>query len=253
MPLHLAVEFGDHLFRSPLYLLAFAFQIWMAVHAARHDDWIWAVLNLLFLPSALIYFFLVYRQSAPSAVQGFELPGKHERRRIKELQAQILHLDKAHHYLALGDIYFQQGKLDLALASYRSAFERDPEDADIRAHLGQCHLLQHRPQEARALLEDVCRSDPRHDYGYSLMALAESYMALGETELAIATWEKVLQNNSYPRARVQLAELYLAKGRTDAARDELREALTDDSVAPEFDRKRNRVWIKHARRTLAKL
>ena len=233
--------------------LAFGFQIWMVIDAVRRDEWLWAVLSFFFLPTAVIYFFLVYRQAGPSVVQGFELPGKHERRRIKELQAQIHHLDKAHHHLALGDIYFQQGKLDLALASYRSAFERDAEDADIRAHLGQCHLLQNRPQEARALLEDVCRNDPRHDYGYSLMALAEAYMALGESDLAITTWERVLQSNSYPRARVQLATLYLAKGQTEPARGELREAITEDGVAPEFDRKRNRVWVKRAKRMLAKL
>ena len=252
MPQFLAVEFANEFFRSPFAWLAFAFQIWMAIDAARRDDWLWAVFNFLFLPSALIYFFLVYRQT-PSVVQGFELPGKHERRRIKELQTQIQHLDKAHHYLALGDIYFQQGKLDLALVNYRNAFERDAEDPDIRAHLGLCHLLQNRPQEARALLEDVCRADPKHDYGHSLMALAEAYMALGETEPAIATWERVLQNNSYPRARVQLASLYLAKNQTDAARAELQETLTDDSVAPEFDRRRNRVWVKRAKRMMAKL
>ena len=252
MPQFQAVEFTNEFLHSPFTWLAIAFQIWMAVDAARRDDWLWAVLNLFFFPSSLIYFFMVYRQT-PSAVQGFELPGKHERRRIKELQAQIQHLDKAHHYLALGDIYFQQGKLDLALANYRSAFERDPEDPDIRAHLGLCHLLQSRPQEARALLEDVCRADPKHDYGHSLMALAEAYMSLGDSEQAIATWERVLQNNSYPRARVQLAGLYLAKGQTDAARAELQEALTDDSVAPEFDRRRNRVWIRRAKSMLAKV
>ena len=42
----------------------------------------------------MLYFFLVYR-AAPSATQGFELPGANDRRRIKQLQAQIHHLDKA--------------------------------------------------------------------------------------------------------------------------------------------------------------
>ena len=249
----LAMDYVNQILHSPVAWLALAFQIWMIVDAARREEWMWALLIFVFPPlTGIFYFFLVYRQAGPGVVQGFELPGKHERRRIKELQAQIQHLDKAHHHLALGDIYFQQGKLDLALASYHSAFERDSEDADIRAHLGQCHLLQHRSQEARALLEDVCRQDPKHDYGYSLMALAEAYMALGESELAIATWEKVLQSNSYPRARVQLATLYLAKGQSEPARDELREAVTEDAVAPDFDRRRNRIWIKRAKSMMSK-
>ena len=52
-----------------------------------------------------------------SPTRGFELPGAHRRKRIKELQAKIHHLDKAHHYFELGDIYFQQGKLDKAEAA----------------------------------------------------------------------------------------------------------------------------------------
>src|SRR6185295_6185353 len=103
----------------------------------------------------------VYRGS-PSATRGFELPGAHDRRRIKELQGKIHHLDKAHHYSQLGDIYFQQGKLAEAESCYRSAMEREPEDIDTRAHLGQSLRRQKRPAEARPLLEAVCAENPKH-------------------------------------------------------------------------------------------
>src|SRR3954453_6039896 len=92
---------------SPLALIFFVFQIWMFIHAVRNRDWIWAV--LIFCGLGIWYFFYVYRDSL--ATRGFELPGAHKRRRIKELQAQIYHLDKAHHHSELGDIYFQKGKL----------------------------------------------------------------------------------------------------------------------------------------------
>src|SRR5208282_4600255 len=166
------------------------------------------------------YYFYVYRAS-PSATRGFELPGAYDRRRIKELQAKIHHLDKAHHYSQLGDIYFQQGKLDQAEASYRAALERDPADADTRAHLGQCLVRLKRPAEARPLLEGVVAENPNHEYGYSLMALAEDLTALGETEAAKKIWQQVTENHSYPRAKVQLAQLYLATGHRDQARAEL--------------------------------
>ncbi len=100
------------------------------VDAIRRREWLWAVFIALFSGfSAVLYFFLVYR-AAPSATQGFELPGAHHRRRIKELEAQIHHLDKAHHHSQLGDIYFQQGKLAKAEACYRAALERDAQDLD---------------------------------------------------------------------------------------------------------------------------
>lgn len=243
----------EFLLTNPAVLVMTAFQIWMFIDAARREEWIWAIFIFFgWGVSALLYFFLVYR-AAPSATRGFELPGAHDRRRIKELEAQIHHLDKAHHHSQLGDVYFQQGKLDRAEACYRAALERDAEDIDTRSHLGQCLLRKKNPGEARPLLEKVCAENPKHDYGYSLMALAETQTALGETDAAIATWKKVLEDHSYARARVQLSELYLQKQEAELARVELREVVSDDAHAPAFQRKRERVWVRRARASLRKI
>jgi tetratricopeptide (TPR) repeat protein len=242
-----------YLIHNPWLLLVFAFQVWMFIDAIRREEWIWAVFIFIgFGLSAIFYYFFVYR-AVPSATRGFELPGAHHRRRIKELQAQIHHLDKAHHHSQLGDIYFQQGKLDQAEACYRAALERDPQDLDTRAHLGQCLLRQKRAAEARPLLEGVMREKPEHDYGYTMMALAETLTALGETDNAIQYWQHITQNHSYPRAKVQLAELYLAKNQPDAARTELKDVISDDIHAPTFQRKRDRVWVWRAKGLMRKL
>jgi tetratricopeptide (TPR) repeat protein len=238
---------------SPLWLLLAAFQIWMFIDALRRGEWVWAVFIWLFPGlNALLYFFLVYR-AAPSATRGFELPGAHDRRRIKQLQAQIYHLDKAHHHSQLGDIYFQQGKLEKAEACYRAALERDPQDIDTRAHLGQCLLRRKKPTEARPLLEGVVAENANHDYGYSQMALAETLAALGETDASLNLWKQVTENHSYPRAKVQLAEIYLAKNQHDLARAELRDVVSDDAHAPAFQRKRDRVWVRRAKGMMRKL
>ena len=94
---------------------------------------------------------------------------------------------------------------------------------------------------------------PDHDYGYSMMALAETLTALGETDNALLYWEHITQNHSYPRAKVQLAELYAAKNRPDAARVQLRDVLNDDAHAPAFQRARDRVWIRRARSLMGRL
>ena len=243
----------DSLFSNPLFLILSVFQLWMLIDAIRREEWIWALFIFLFpFINAVLYFFLVYR-AAPSATRGFELPGAHDRRRIKELQAQIHHLDKAHHHSQLGDVYFQQGKLDQAETCYRAALERDGEDIDTRSHLGQCLLRKKRPQDASPLLEKVCAENPKHEYGHSLMALAETQTALGRTDAAIATWKRVLEDHSYARARVQLAELYLQQQNPDAARIELREVVADDAHAPAFQRRRERPWVRRARAMLRKI
>jgi tetratricopeptide (TPR) repeat protein len=233
--------------------LAFGlFVLWMVIDALRRKEWLWAVLMVLMPFSVIWYFFSIYRDGG-SSTRGFELPGAHDRKRIRELQAQIHHLDKPHHYSQLGDIYFQQGKLDKAEMCYKAALERDPADADTRAHYGQCLIRLKRPQEARPLLQGVVAETPKHDYGHTMMALAETQTALGAKDEALATWKRVTENYSYPRAKVQLAELYRERGERDTARHELEEVLADDPHAPAFQRKKDRVWIKRARRVLRKL
>ncbi|HEU6447520.1 MAG TPA: tetratricopeptide repeat protein [Verrucomicrobiae bacterium] len=242
-----------YLITSPLTLIVLAFQLWMFIHAIRNREWLWAI--FIFIGwgiTAILYFFFVYRATS-SSIQGFELPGAGSRKRIKELQAQIHHLDNAYHHFQLGDLYFRRGKLVEAEKCYRDALQRDPQDIDARAHLGQCLVRMNRPAEARPILEGIMHEKPDHDYGYTMMALAEALMALGETDNAIQYWQHIAQGHSYPRAKVQLAELYAAKNQKDLARAELKDVLSDDVHAPAFQRKRDRVWIHKAKALLNKL
>lgn len=229
-------------------ILASAFWIWMFVDAIRREEYIWVVLMVIFsFLTALFYYFFVYRQASASNVRGFELPGAKTRKRIKELQAQIHHLDKAHLHSQLGDVYFEKGSLQQAEASYRAAMERDAEDLDTRSHLGQCLLRQGRVKEALTLLESVCAENPKHEYGQTMMALAEAQGLSGQKEESLATWRYVNTEHSYTRARVQLAELLLERGETPEARQLLTEVLTEHPHTPAFQRKKDKVWVDRAR------
>jgi tetratricopeptide (TPR) repeat protein len=228
------------------------FNLWMIIDAVRRKEWGWVVIMIVFPGiSTLWYFFYMFRDSP--VTRGFELPGAFDRRRIKHLEAQIHHLDKAHHYSQLGDIYFSRGKLDKAEACYRAALERDAQDLDTRAHLGQCLLRLKRPAEARPLLEGVVTEKPEHDYGHTMMALAETLMALGEYDNALLYWQHITQNHAYPRAKVQLAELYAARNQPELARAELADVLADDPHTPAFQRKRDRVWVRRAKSLAGKI
>ena len=169
------------------------------------------------------------------------------------MQAQIHHLDKAHHHAELGDVYFQQGKLDEAEKCYRAAIERDSSDPDFHAHLGQCLLRQGKPHEAAPLLERVVKESPRHDYGHTLMAYAETLDKLGQKDAAIETWKSVLEHHSYARARVQLAQLHAERGEKEAARKELADFLADEAHGVAFQKNRDKPWIKKAKALLRQL
>ncbi len=247
------VQDPGYLIHNPWLIVVTAFQIWMLVHAVRNSEWLWVLFIVIgWGISAVFYYFFVYRNSA-SATSGFELPGAQSRKRIKELQAQIHHIGNASHHYQLGDVYFQRGKLVEAEKCYRAALELDPKDVDTRAHLGQCLLRLKRPAEARPLLEGVMNEKPEHDYGHTMMALAETLTALGETDNALLYWQHITQNHSYPRAKVQLAELYLAKQQNDLARAQLKDVVSDDVHAPAFQRKRDRMWISRAKSLMSKL
>jgi len=243
-----------YLLHHPWWLVIYAFLVWMFIDAIRRREWLWAVFILIgWGITALLYYFFVYRAAAPSVTRGFELPGAGSRKRIKELQAQIHHLDNAYHHFQLGDVYFQRGNLAEAEKCYRAALECDATDIDTRAHLGQCLVRLNRPAEARPFLESVMHEKPDHDYGHTMMALAETLTALGETDNALLYWQHITQSHSYPRAKVQMAELYLAKKQTDLARAELKDVLSDDVHAPAFQRKRDRMWIRRAKSLMGKL
>jgi tetratricopeptide (TPR) repeat protein len=241
----------QHWFGFGLGGLVALFTLWMIIDAIRKREWVW-VAYMMIMPglAAAWYFFHMFRGQT---TRGFELPGAHDRRRIKELLMQIHNLDHAHHHSQLGDVYFQQGKYPKAEAAYREAMQRDGNDPDTRAHFGQCLLRQKRPAEARPLLEGVLRENPKHDFNYTAMAYAETLMALGETDNAIKSWEYVVAHNSYPRAKAQLAELYLAKNQPDLARPLLKDVIADDAHAPAYQRRRDRVWISRAKSLLGKL
>jgi len=70
---------------------------------------------------------------------------------------------------------------------------------------------------------------------------------------AIAPWQRVLEEHTYARARVRLAELCLTAGKPELTKSERTEALADDVPAPAFQRWRERVWVKRARSLLREL
>ena len=234
-------------------LVVVAFQVWMFIDAIRRREWIWAVFIAIFSGlSAVFYYFMVYRASGGpgNPLAGFELPGAADRRQIKVLQANIHHLDKPHHHLQLADIYFSQGRLDQAEESYRAAYARDPQDEDIRAHLGNCLARRGKTAEALPLLEGVCAQNPKHDYGYTLMTLAETQAAAGRKDEALATWRQVLSLYSYARARVQYAQLLVERKETAEARKVLEEVVTDEPYGAKFQRRREAVWLRQAKALL---
>ncbi len=221
--------------------------LWMIVHAALNRRWLWLVFLVVFPGFSTVFYFLTVFLQSNAGNHGFELPGAADRRRIKQLESQIHNLDKAIFHAQLGDIYFQQGKFAKAEGCYRAALERESDDEDAQSHFGQSLLRQGKIAEALPVLRAVATRNPRHEYGYTLMAYAEALTAAGEKTEARAVWEQVVAGNTYARARVQLAELLLEAGKPAEARALLDETIADAEHAPAFQRAHEKVWVRKAK------
>ena len=116
-----------------------------------------------------------------------------------------------------------------------------------RFKAGGCNAISGAKVRSVCLYTAGVAAEPKHDYGHTMMALAETLASLGEAETAIQTWQRVTAEYSYARARVQLAELLFRQRRNDEARAILTEVLTDDPHNPVFQRRKDRPWIKRAK------
>ncbi len=232
-------------------LLIFAFQIWMIVDCIRSgNDYYWIFIILFFsLIGALIYFFVC--KTGTSRVEQSFSKRRNQQRQIEELQAKIYHLDKAHHYAELGDLYRDQKKWAQAQQAYESALERDSELFDARAHLGYVLLAQGRAEEAWKVLEPALQQQPKFESGKLLWECAQCQAARNQLPSARQLYEQLLASHGYLQAQVEYAEVLDRLGETKACVEVLRQAIADARSAPRFLKRTNRPWLKKAEKLLA--
>ncbi len=103
---------------------------------------------------------------------------------------------------------------DRAIALYRSAIEKSPNDPQFREYLGEyLHQLQ-RTDEAVVVWNEIAAGDRRSKA--NLIRLAEVLNRFGQIEPALAAMRDACQLNPDPAERIQFAEMLReAAGRTD--------------------------------------
>lgn len=234
-----------------LGLLISAFTLWMLIDCvvSRNDTyWIFIILFTGGI-GALAYFFL-FKFDASNLGRGI-VKRYHQQQAIRELTAKAYHLDNAHSHAKLGDVYLEQSKWADAQRCYETALERDPEHADARRRLGYALLAQGRAADAWPRLAASLADGKDSEYGKIWWESARCKAALGNREEAKALYEKLLAKYSYPRARVEFAQLLDALGETEAAAAVLKRVVADAPHTPAFMRRETRKWAAKARRMLA--
>jgi predicted Zn-dependent protease len=131
-----------------------------------------------------------------------------------------------------GQLFYLQGRVSDAAASYARVVELDPDNEDARLRLSTVLLETNRGGEAYPHLEYLRRAVP--DDPRVLVRLAQCRLAMGQTDEGRRLLDGVLASNPhYPDALAARGKLAMEDGDMAAAEGWLREAVARDPGANE--------------------
>jgi TolB-like protein/tetratricopeptide (TPR) repeat protein len=116
------------------------------------------------------------------------------------------------------------GQLDRAMVEAKRAYELDPVSSIIHSDLGGVNLAARRYDEAIQQLRGTVEMDPDFFWAYRWLGMALELR--GDTQAAIAAYQKAFELNDDPAGLAFIAHAEAAMGRQDEARKRLTQ-LTD--------------------------
>lgn len=127
----------------------------------------------------------------------------------------------------LAGIFDEIGKTEMAIDLYNANLEADPKDSDTYFSLGYLYQRHGHLKEARRPLEIHVELQP-YSYAGNVL-LAKLYRALGEDELALAQYGRVLDLNWSTMQAYEAAEFYEDLGEYEKAIELYIKLLTEDA------------------------
>jgi hypothetical protein len=234
---------------SYLYLLQFAFMIWMLVDCIRRGAeyyWFWII---LFFPvaGAWIYFFVVkvhdFRQLESLTFWPFR-----SRLSTHELRYRVERSPTTVNHLAMAERLIEEGDAAAAIPHLEAVLAREPDYCQALYSLAVCHYQAGHLQEAVTLLEKVNARDRRWSYYRAWHLLIECRLGYGDKEAALVTCRELVKQSPTLEHQCMLAERLLDLSKIDEARGAIERGLEDQDYLPFSRRWRNRRWINEARR-----
>jgi len=97
----------------------------------------------------------------------------------------------ADHWTMLGNLYFDIGQFEKALAPYSRALEFHPDNPDIRTDYAVCFFNLGRSEEAITELNRVIKANPKHVTAFFNLGVIHNH--LSHTDQARQYWNKVIE------------------------------------------------------------
>lgn len=167
------------------------------------------------------------------------------RKRIKQLEAQIIDNPSVGNYEELGDLLLDDGKYARARECFDTVIARS-DGIDPLYRRALCALALDDFAAAAADLAAVTAREPKYDYQRAAGLHAHALGRLGQRAEADALFAAVTRTSTLSETEYNYAEFLADTGRTAEAREWVERVLRKKATMPDYIRRRERPWFRRA-------
>ena len=218
----------------------------------RRPDMYWIFIILFLGPlGALIYIFVEAIPDIGLLRQSFKVFPR--RKRIRELEMIVRENPSSGNYEELGDLYMDDGRLQLARTAFDKAIAARADTLDPFYRRGVCALPLGDATGALPDLERVVGKDPDYDFHRAAGLLAHAYAQTGQKAKAEALFRQVAARSTSSEMYLNFAAMLASEGRNAEAREWAQRVLDKKPSMPAYLRRRERPWFRRAHEMLKRL
>ena len=231
---------------------AIALRIVAIVHfIRRRPDFFWLFVILFHWVGALVYICVEVIPDAGLLRGSFQMFPR--RRRIHELEREILDNPSAGNYEELGLLYLDDGDFARARASYDKAISLRTDSIDPFYRRGVAEMELGDFAAAVPDLERAISADADYDFHRGKGLLAWAYAQTGQKEKADAMFREAVRISTISETYYHYALYLESQGRTVEAREWAQKILDKRATMPGYQKRRERPWFRKARAVLGRL
>ncbi|MGA7318145.1 MAG: tetratricopeptide repeat protein [Silvibacterium sp.] len=184
----------------------------------RRPDMYWIFIILFLGPlGALVYVFIEVLPDIGLLRRSFKVFPR--RKRISELETLVRDNPSAGNYEELGDLYMDDGRLQLARATFDKAIATRADTLDPFYRRGVCALQLGHAAAALPDLERVVGKDADYDFHRAAGLLAHAYAQTGQKEKAEALFRQATIRSTLSETYLNFASMLASEGRKAEARE----------------------------------
>ena len=218
----------------------------------RRPDMYWIFIILFLGPlGALVYVFIEVLPDIGLLRRSFKVFPR--RKRISVLETMVRDNPSAGNYEELGDLYMDDGRLQLARAAFDKAIATRADTLDPFYRRGVCALQLGDAAAALPDLERVVGKDADYDFHRAAGLLAHAYAQTGQKDKAEALFRQTTIRSTLSETYLNFASMLASEGRKAEAREWAQKVLDKRPTMPDYLRRRERPWFRSAREMLKRL